>query len=123
MPATLSILALLAAALPALAAPASTHGVTRSDDLWLVKTSEADPGQWVTEQQKLDRFVSKNIGFIDITDVEDKEVLSILSGHVPTYNARAITYPAVPLHKDEGNKLLEKVTTDGPKSWLKTYSE
>lgn len=37
--------------------------------LRLVKTSEEDPGQWVTEAQKFELFTSKNIGFIDITDI------------------------------------------------------
>jgi leucyl aminopeptidase len=38
--------------------------------LRLIKTSEADAGQWVTEQDKFDRFISKNRGFIDITDIK-----------------------------------------------------
>ncbi|KFG77937.1 putative leucine aminopeptidase [Metarhizium anisopliae] len=117
----LALLALLAA-LPGLAAP---PGLTRPADLRLIKTSESDPGQWVTEQEEFDRFISQNIGFIDITDVKDDEVLSILSADPSGQDAhrQAVAYPPGALHLDQGNKLLANVTTDGPKSWLKTYSE
>ena len=62
----------LAAALP------STPTVVRADaELRLIKTSEADPGVWVTEDQKIDDYVSKKIKFIDITDitVSDLQIL------------------------------------------------
>lgn len=122
MPTKFGLLALIVAIPVALAAPA--QDATRTDGLCLIKTSEADPGQWVTEQQKLDQFTSKNIGFIDITDITDEEVLSILSAEVSAQVVtRAVTYPKGALHKDEGNKLLAKLNTNGPKSWLKTYSE
>ncbi|KAK2606298.1 hypothetical protein QQS21_003346 [Conoideocrella luteorostrata] len=105
------------------AAPASAHDASRAG-LRLVKTSESDPGQWVTEQEKFDLFTSKRVGFIDITDITDKDVLSILSAEVSTQVVtRAVTYPRGALHKDEGNKLLARTNTDGPKSWLKTYSD
>lgn len=121
MPSKLALLALLAA-VPGLAAPAD---LTRPADLRLIKTSESDPGQWVTEQEEFDRFISQNIGFIDITNVKDDEVLSILSADPSGQDAQrqAVTYPQGALHLDQGNKLLANVTTDGPKSWLKTYSE
>lgn len=64
---TKATLALLAAAFPlALAAPLTGS----NSELRLIKTSEDDVGQWVTEQEKFDRFTSKNIGFIDITDIK-----------------------------------------------------
>ncbi|KAG8406797.1 hypothetical protein J3458_021126 [Metarhizium acridum] len=119
MPSKLALMALLAA-VPALAVPA---GLTRPTELRLIKTSESDPGQWVTEQEELDRFISKNIGFIDITDIKDEEVLSVLSADSSKPVKRQVTYPKGALHLDQGNKLLADVSTDGPKSWLKTYSE
>lgn len=39
-------------------------------ELRLIKTSEADPGVWVTEDQKIEQYVAKNIHFIDITDIK-----------------------------------------------------
>lgn len=64
---TKATVTLLAAACPlVLSAPLTGS----SSELRLIKTSEQDAGQWVTEQEKFDRFTAKNIGFIDITDVE-----------------------------------------------------
>jgi leucyl aminopeptidase len=37
--------------------------------LRLIKTSEQDPGRWMTDDEKLD-YVGKHIHFIDITDIE-----------------------------------------------------
>lgn len=60
-------ISLLVAACPlALSAPLAGSGSA----LRLIKTSEVDIGQWVTEQDKFDRFTSKNLGFIDITDIK-----------------------------------------------------
>ena len=49
------------------------------DELRLVKTSEEDPGQWVKESQKYELFTSKNIGFIDITDIKVRSSYGSLS--------------------------------------------
>jgi len=38
-------------------------------ELRLIKTSEADPGTWVTEEEKIDHYVASGIRFIDITDI------------------------------------------------------
>lgn len=40
----------------------------REEGLRLVKTSDEDPGGWVTEDEKFEQFTSKKIGFVDITD-------------------------------------------------------
>lgn len=61
------VISLIVVACPlALSAPLAGS----DSELRLIKTSEADIGQWVTEQDKFDRFISKNIGFIDITDIK-----------------------------------------------------
>lgn len=39
-----------------------------SEGLRLVKISEDDEGTWVTEDEKFDLFIAKNIHFVDITD-------------------------------------------------------
>ncbi|PTB38010.1 uncharacterized protein TrAFT101_011883 [Trichoderma asperellum] len=113
---------LLVATYPlALSAPLASS----DSGLRLIKTSEADVGQWVTEQEKFDRFISKNIGFIDITDIKDDEVLSILS--IPSSEAsistRAVTYPTRVEHVDEAKSLIANVSISGPQSWLTTFTQ
>lgn len=39
-----------------------------AEGLRLIKTSEDDPGTWMTEEEKHQRFVSRRSGFVDITD-------------------------------------------------------
>jgi leucyl aminopeptidase len=118
------LVALLAAFSRGLAAPATAPDTTRSTDLRLVKRSEADPGIWLTEDQILERLASKNTGFIDITDIRDPEVLAVLSDVESSgISGTAVSYPTGALHKDEGSRILAKIDTTGPKSWLKTYSE
>lgn len=60
---------LIASSSLVVALPPSTKPFNIDGDLRLIKTSEADPGVWVTEEQKIVDYVSKNIGFIDITDI------------------------------------------------------
>ena len=43
--------------------------VSADASLRLIKTSEADPGSWVTEEEKLTDYVAKGTGFVDITDI------------------------------------------------------
>lgn len=40
----------------------------RAAGLRLVKASDEDPGTWMTEDEKWDKFTSKRLGFVDITD-------------------------------------------------------
>jgi leucyl aminopeptidase len=40
----------------------------RDEGLRLVKTSEDDPGTWMTEEEKFEKLISKKIGFMDITE-------------------------------------------------------
>lgn len=63
LPAVLASLSLVTAAPPA------EGRVANDGSFRLIKTSEADPGVWVTEEQKIVEYVSNNIGFIDITDI------------------------------------------------------
>lgn len=58
--AALAALATLTGAFPRLA------GVDRN--LRLIKTSELDPGQWVTDEEK-EVLVAARVGFFDITDI------------------------------------------------------
>lgn len=36
----------------------------------LIKSSEADPGEWIHQDNLFARFTSKGLGFIDITDID-----------------------------------------------------
>jgi leucyl aminopeptidase len=57
-------------------------GQGANDELRLIKTSATDPGTWVTEEQKITDYVSKDIHFIDITDIK----VSFLLIHESVYN-------------------------------------
>ncbi|KAL8786277.1 MAG: hypothetical protein Q9213_002872 [Squamulea squamosa] len=91
--------------------------------LRLIKTSEADPGSWVTDEEKITNYTGKCAHFVDITDIKDPDVLKTYNGQEPV-NARvaAITYPAVS-HQAEANGLIAQLNTSGPQSWLKTLSD
>ncbi|KAH8685371.1 peptidase family M28, partial [Tricladium varicosporioides] len=93
--------------------------------LRLIKTSELDPGVWVTEDQKIENYVAKGIYFIDITDIKNETTLLRLStvpeeAHI---QARAVTYPSALSHTTEANNLIAQLTTVGPKSWLQTLTD
>lgn len=52
------------------AAPPNDALIKFDPELRLIKTSESDPGVWVTEDEKMTNYVSKNINFVDITDIK-----------------------------------------------------
>lgn len=64
--------ALLLAGLAAAAVPLLPGGDevadARAQGLRLVKTSDEDPGTWMTEEEKFEKLISKRVGFADITD-------------------------------------------------------
>lgn len=66
---TNTALAVLAAFLHATHAAPANEKPQGGSELRLIKTSEQDPGQWVTDEEKFERFTSKHIGFVDITDI------------------------------------------------------
>ncbi|KAK1965014.1 peptidase family M28 [Colletotrichum eremochloae] len=119
-----AVLAILAASQAVLAAPA-TDEMQVNPGLRLIKTSEADPGTWVTEEQKIENYVNKNIGFVDITDITDAEVLAVLS--TPPEAAlearQSVTYPTRVSHTAEANSLIAQVSNTQPQSWLKTLTD
>ncbi|KAF9869711.1 peptidase family M28 [Colletotrichum karsti] len=117
-------LAILAASGLALASPA-TDKIQIDPALRLIKTSETDPGTWVTDEQKIENYVNKNIGFIDITDITDPEVLTALSTPPEAEIAarQSVTYPTTLSHVTEANSLISSVSNTGPQSWLKTLTD
>lgn len=62
-------LAVVAASCGLAAAAPATDEMHLNPGLRLVKTSEEDAGTWVTEDEKFEKYTSKGIGFIDITDI------------------------------------------------------
>ncbi|KAL3417695.1 Leucine aminopeptidase 1-like protein 1 [Phlyctema vagabunda] len=122
----LSILSAILASSSLAAALPSTPTVDRSSaDLRLIKTSEADPGTWVTEDQKIDDYVAKSINFIDITDITNATTLQRLSGNAiqARQQAAAVAYPTTLTHQAQATPLIAQVTTTGPKSWLLTLTD
>ncbi|KAK7423669.1 hypothetical protein QQX98_000859 [Neonectria punicea] len=121
-----TLLALLASSQLIHAAPA-THAEAQQDgSLRLIKTSEEDPGTWVTEEEKFELYTSKSIGFVDITDITDDEVLSILSvppSDTSSITRRAVTYPTVLSHTTEANSLIATASIAGPQSWAKSLTD
>ncbi|PVH78862.1 peptidase family M28 [Cadophora sp. DSE1049] len=96
---------LLVSALP------STDSSKINAGLRLIKTSEADPGIWVTEDEKIEKYTAKNINFIDITDITDTYVLNSLSGvsENTIVERQAVTYPTTLTHVTEGNSFISRI--------------
>lgn len=120
----------LQAAIAVLAAACQlVHATPAADDLQvnkglrLIKTSEEDPGQWVTEEKK-DELVVAGVGFIDITEIKDEDVLSVLSTspESSSIEARQVQYPTTLTHVAEANTLISGVSNTGPQSWLQTLT-
>ncbi|EKD15430.1 peptidase family M28 [Drepanopeziza brunnea f. sp. 'multigermtubi' MB_m1] len=119
-----SILAVLITSLSVVAAlPPTDARVPNDGNLRLIKTSEADPGTWITEDMKIRNYVAKNIKFIDITDIKNETTLRRLSTEPSEglFRAQAVTYPALS-HMTEANALIAKLSNTGPKSWLTTLT-
>ncbi|POS70834.1 peptidase family M28 [Diaporthe helianthi] len=62
---------LLALARVATASPFSNAVASINADasMRLVKVSESDPGNWVREDEKIEKYVAKGVNFVDITDM------------------------------------------------------
>lgn len=66
---TLSLGALVASSCILVSAAPAAESLKVRTDLRLIKTSETESA-WVTEEEKVDNYVTKNINFIDVTDIE-----------------------------------------------------
>jgi leucyl aminopeptidase len=107
------------------AAPAA-NDVKVDKHLRLIKTSPEDAGIWVTQDQ-IDKLAvaSHRTSFIDITDIEDKDVLSVLSTpeeSISTIAARQVQYPTSLSHTTEANRLIASVSNSNPQTWLTTLT-
>lgn len=69
-------LAVLASAAHLASAAPAAESNKQNAPLRLIKTSEEDPGRWVTEEEKAKLVLgSKRINFIDITDIQVRETM------------------------------------------------
>ncbi|KAK3323717.1 hypothetical protein B0T19DRAFT_463585 [Cercophora scortea] len=124
---TQALVALLASSACLVAAvPATPVYKDKETSLRLIKTSPSDPGRWVTDEQKITDYTAKGIGFVDITDITDPDVLAILStpdSEDVAISARAVTYPTAVSHQTVANPLISQVSTVQPKVWLQTMTD
>ncbi|KAM0650972.1 hypothetical protein D7B24_003956 [Verticillium nonalfalfae] len=118
-------LAVLASAAHLASAAPAAESIKQNSPLRLIKTSEEDPGRWVTEEEKAKLVLgSKRINFIDITDIQDEAVLSVLSTppSESSLEARQVRYPTTLTHVAEANALIAGVSNTRPQSWLQTLT-
>lgn len=119
----IAVAALAASAHFALAVPVADSSIHIERALHLIKISEDDPGKWVTSQEKYDLYTSKGIGFIDITNIKDKEVLENLSTKpAARFRKSAVEYPINLSHVEEANGFIASSNTEGPQSWVESLA-
>ncbi|CAG8974244.1 hypothetical protein HYALB_00009732 [Hymenoscyphus albidus] len=119
---SLSLGAIVASTCVLVSAAPAAESLKVRDDLRLIKTSETE-SVWVTEEEKIDNYVTKNIKFVDITDIKDQEVLDALSGtENALVSAQAVTYPTSLAHVTEANAAIAKIDISKPTAWLTTFT-
>ncbi|KAI0152698.1 Zn-dependent exopeptidase [Xylariaceae sp. FL1272] len=102
-----------------IAAP-STESVDRAaEELRLVKTSEEDPGTWMTEEEKFEKLISKHIGFMDITETP---ILEALGAQRLAGMQKRATFPSAPSHQSTANPLIANVNQSNLQSWTNTLA-
>lgn len=76
----------LCALLLALVGVASANPFSNADasiiadaSLRLIKVSESDPGTWVREDEKIEKYVAKGINFVDVTNMTVGEPSCIMA--------------------------------------------
>ncbi|TRX91085.1 hypothetical protein FHL15_008067 [Xylaria flabelliformis] len=117
-----SRLAVLGAVLPlALAAVRSEPRpiLSKPAELRLVKTSEEDPGTWMTEEEKFEKLTSKRIGFMDITDTMELEAM----GAARKAQLKAAAFPSGPSHQTQANTLIKNVKQSNLQTWTNSLAD
>ncbi|EHA52353.1 hypothetical protein MCOR27_004503 [Pyricularia oryzae] len=121
---TRSLVLLATSGMLASAAPtAKTPADDASTERHLVKVAPADPGTWLTDEEK-DVLAVNRVGFHDITGVSEEElaVLSADPDEVKLEARQAVTYPTTLANQAEAVRLSNQATTTNPQSWLTTLS-
>ncbi|KAI1174253.1 Zn-dependent exopeptidase [Nemania sp. FL0916] len=109
-----SRLAVLVAALP-LAFAAVRSAPRPATELRLVKTSEEDPGTWMTEEEKFEKLTSKRIGFMDITDTMELETMG--AALKAARSQKRAAFPSSPSHQTQANTLIKNVKQSNLQTW------
>ncbi|KAF2966034.1 hypothetical protein GQX73_g7556 [Xylaria multiplex] len=121
-----SRLAVLGAVLPV--ALAAVHSDPRpilgqsSAELRLVKTSEEDPGTWMTEEEKFEKLISKHIGFMDVTETMELEAMGA-ARKAAKLQQRAAVFPSAPSHQTQANALIANVRQSNLQTWTNTLAD
>ncbi|KAF7535831.1 hypothetical protein G7054_g5081 [Neopestalotiopsis clavispora] len=100
-----------------LGAVANSSPDRRAEGLRLVKASDEDPGTWMTEEEKYERFTYKGLGFVDITDTMELEAIRI-NRAMNIAEVQAAAFPTTPSHQTEANALIANVQQTTLSSWL-----
>ncbi|KAH6984304.1 hypothetical protein BKA56DRAFT_481308 [Ilyonectria sp. MPI-CAGE-AT-0026] len=96
----------------------------REKGLRLVKTSEEDPGVWLTEEEKFDQLISKKIGFVDITDTLELENFRLNSqGRLADDTVTLQAIPSAPSHQSVANPLIAKANIANLRTWANAMAD
>ncbi|KAI9150121.1 bacterial leucyl aminopeptidase [Paramyrothecium foliicola] len=86
-----------------------------SEPLRLLKTSEDDPGTWVTEQEKIDNYMLKHVHFMDVTETQDLEELG--ASRLASLTKRQAAYPA-PSRQAVANPIIARLVQSNVQSTI-----
>ncbi|KAI5920915.1 bacterial leucyl aminopeptidase [Camillea tinctor] len=114
---------LLQACLALAAVPAVPVVDRRADGLRLVKTSDEDPGTWMTEEEKFENLVSKRIGFMDITDTMELEAIGAQRMTTNVKRASALAFPTTPSHQTEAKALIANLKQSNLQTWTNSLAD
>ncbi|KAF7540797.1 hypothetical protein G7Z17_g12105 [Cylindrodendrum hubeiense] len=87
----------------------------RDEGLRLIKTSEEDPGVWLTEEEKFEKFISKKIGFMDITETPELENLRV--NRVTSDLVALKAFPTGPTHQSVATPLIAQASISNLRTW------
>ncbi|KAH8647133.1 hypothetical protein BX600DRAFT_476198 [Xylariales sp. PMI_506] len=93
----------------------------RDQGLRLIKTSEHDPGSWMSEQEKFETLVSRDIPFVDITDTMQLEAIRI-ERSTRNIQRRPFAFPSSPSHIEEVKAQISKIRQSSLESWLQSMT-
>jgi leucyl aminopeptidase len=85
----------------------SPSAPTSEEPLRLLKTSDEDPGTWVTEEEKIQNYMLKHVHFMDVTETQDLEELG--ASRLAALAKRQNAYPA-PSKQSVANPIISRLT-------------
>jgi len=92
-------------------------------ELRLIKTSENDPGTWMTEEEKFEKLTSKRIGFMDITETMELEVMGAARKAAMSRERVAAAFPSGASHQTEAKALIAKLNQANLKTWVSSMAD